>query len=154
MRHKLCRLLHVFIMRYMPITGLNYIWKIVKFTLNRHFHVYDWKGRQVHKPTPFPTACLKLARPNKTSPHNSVSVLHHGYTAKGPSFTASIQQAAQTSTRHCQRTPTVGLGWIVHSIQITAFPHTNWNEQQYLFLSVPHKCYWRANECIRIIIAI
>lgn len=29
--------------------------------------------------------CLKLARPNKTSARNSVSVLHHGYIAKGPS---------------------------------------------------------------------
>lgn len=67
---------------------------------------------------------------------------------------ASIQQAVQTSTRHCQRTPTVGVGWIVNSIQITAFPHTNGNEQQYLFLSVPHKCCSRDNEPIQIIIAI
>lgn len=33
-------------------------------------------------------------------------------------LTLSIQQAAQTSTRHWQRTPVAGVGWIVHSVQI------------------------------------
>lgn len=74
MRHKLCRLLHVFFLQYMPIPGLNYTWKIVKFTLNRHLHVYDWKNRLVHKPTPPPAAYVRSWQGQK-KPHPTIQCL-------------------------------------------------------------------------------
>lgn len=150
MRHKLCRLLHVFILKYIPITGLNYIWKIVKFTLNRHLHVYDWKGRLVHKPTPSPAAYVWRWQ-GQRKPHPITQCLfstmdtlqkvppHFEYPASCTDFHQALPENSSSRS------------WLDSSF-CSNFPHTNRNEQQCLFPSVPHKCCSRDNGCIQIII--
>ena len=157
MRYKLYRFLDVFIMQYVLITDPNSIQNIVNCALSRLLHVYDLKG-QAGAPARTPSSWVRAKQKQRrrrlpaaqlrtTSSHSTALVLHLWYIAKALS---KLYRLPPDSASKLQQTT----GWIFYSIQITAFPHTNWNEHEYLFLSVLYNCCSRANEHIQTIITI